>query len=292
MLRVARHRLPLVFATFLAPALLPFYEAVTRRAGELVGLETRLVVGTSFDQFQLGEVDAGFICGLPYVQLTRSAEPPVEALAAPVLKGERFAGRPIYFSDVIVRGDSGLRSFDDLRGCSWSYNDIESQSGCGITLHRLAQRGLDVDFFGRVVAAGWHQESIRLVAAGAVDASAIDCQVLAVEVREHPELGAKLRVIDVLGPSTIQPLAASTALPRSLRKELRQAFVQLGREASLRGVLDFACVAGFAPVDDSSYDDIRAMLAGIEARGLLRSWSARSEQLAGFQVVKDGVAGI
>ena len=43
-------------------------------------------------------------------------------------------------------------------------------------------------FFARVVEAGFHQRAIRLVAAGVVDAAAIDSQVLAVELRDHPEL--------------------------------------------------------------------------------------------------------
>ena len=141
------------------------------------------------------EADLAFLCGLPYVELTLDREPPVEPLAAPVLQGDRYGGRPIYFSDVIVRRDSPFHSFADLRGRSWSYNERQSQSGYGVVRYWLAQLGETNGYFSRVVEAGWHEQSIRLVCAGEVDASAIDSQVLAVACRDHPELAADLRAI-------------------------------------------------------------------------------------------------
>jgi phosphonate transport system substrate-binding protein len=107
-------------ATFLAPNMLPVYEFVVDAIGRELGSGAELVVGGSFDQFRAGEIDAGFICGLPYVQLARQRPAPVELLAAPVICGDRYAGRPIYFSDVIVHRDSPVRTFADLRGRSWA----------------------------------------------------------------------------------------------------------------------------------------------------------------------------
>ena len=184
---------------------------MTLSAGSL-GSGAELVVGASFDQFDNGDIDAGFICGLPYVQLARQVPAPVELLAAPVLSGSRYAGRPIYFSDVIVRRDSPMRTFADLRGRSWAYNDPDSHSGYNLTRHHLLTMGETRGFFGRVVEAGFHQRAMRMVAGGEVDAAAIDSQVLAIELRDHPELADELRVIEVLGPSTIQPVVAARHL--------------------------------------------------------------------------------
>ena len=126
----------------------------------------------------------------------RQNPPPVELVAAPVLQGERYQGRPIYFSDVIVQADSPLRSFADLKGHSWSYNDPDSHSGYNLTRHHLVQMGEIHGFFSHVVGAGSHQRSLRLVEDGEVDASAIDSQVLAIELRDHPELASRLKIID------------------------------------------------------------------------------------------------
>jgi phosphonate transport system substrate-binding protein len=38
--------------------------------------------------------------------------------AAPVPAGDRYAGRPIYYSDVIVRHDSPISCLEELRGRS------------------------------------------------------------------------------------------------------------------------------------------------------------------------------
>jgi phosphonate transport system substrate-binding protein len=257
------------FVTFLAPNLYPLYEFIAHHAGRHLGLPTELAVGSSYAQLSSPAVDVAFVCGLAYVELARGGEAPVEPLAAPVLRGERFGGRAIYFSDVIVHRASRWQSFTDLRGCSWAYNEPHSQSGYGITRYHLACRGETNGYFGRVVEAGWHEQALRLVACNAVDAAAIDCQVLAVALRAQPELAARVRVIDTLGPSTIQPVVASRRLPQRLRTELRAFLLNLAGDPLAQPHLHRAWVQGFEAVNDASYDDIRAMLAAVEAADFL-----------------------
>jgi phosphonate transport system substrate-binding protein len=251
-------------ATFLAPNMLPVYEFVVEAIGRELGIGTELVVGESFNQFDNGEIDAGFICGLPYVQLTRLAAAPVELLAAPVLRGDRYAGRPIYFSDVIVHRDSPIRAFADLRGRSWAYNDPDSHSGYNLTRHHLLTIGEASGFFSRVIEAGFHQGAMRMVAAGEVDAAAIDSQVLAIELRDHPNLAEDIRVIDALGPSTIQPVVAARHLPENVKAAMRSVLLRLGDERAARTQLERGFVDRFVPVTDEDYDDIREMLLAAE----------------------------
>jgi phosphonate transport system substrate-binding protein len=261
---------PLRFATFLAPNLLPLYRFISRCVGERLGRPTELVVGSSYDQ--LGPettIDVAFVCGLPYVELVRRRGAPLEPLAAPVLAGERYGGRPVYFSDVIVRRDSPFRCFADLRGCRWSYNEPLSHSGYGVTRYWLVRLGETDGFFGHVVKAGFHERSIRLVASGEVDASAIDSQVLAVALRDHPELAQRVRVVATLGPSTIQPVVAARRLSPSLRSEIRSVLLELGDDPEARRQLAHGLIERFVGVDDAAYDDIRAMLAAVEAADFL-----------------------
>jgi len=100
-----------------------------------------------------------------------------------------------------------------------------------------------------------------------VDAAAIDSQVLAIELRDHPELGAGLRMIGSFGPSTIQPLVSATHLPGRLKDQVRDLLVGLGDDPTVRPVLDHGFIDRFVPIDDGAYDDIRAMLATIETAG-------------------------
>ena len=249
---------PLRFVTYLAPNVRPLYEFIACYVGERLGCATELVVGESYAR--VAEADVAFLCGLPYVRLVEQPEPPIELLAAPVLRGARYGGRPVYYSDVIVRRDSRFRSFADLRGARWAYNEPNSHSGFGVIRYHLARIGETNEYFGRVIEAGWHERSIRLVAAGKVDASAIDSQVLAVALREHPHLARRLRVIDALGPSTIQPVVAARRLPRLLKAMLRSLLVEMHRSRAARAALAHGYVEHFVAVKDSDYDDIRGML--------------------------------
>jgi phosphonate transport system substrate-binding protein len=270
-------RAPLRFATFLAPNMLPVYRFLADRIADRLGRPVELVVGTSFDQFERGAVDVGVICGLPYVWLAARRPPPVDPLAAPVLAGGRYGGRPVYYSDVIVRRDSGITCLEDLRGCSWAYNEPASHSGHTVTLYSLVRMGARPGFFARVVEAGFHQRAIRLVADGAVDAAAIDCQVLAVELRDHPRLAGRLRVIGTFGPSTIQPVVAASRLPDQLKDRVRELLVELGGDPSARPLLARGFIERFTAVDDAAYDDIRAMLAAIQAAG----WTSLTQTAIG-----------
>jgi phosphonate transport system substrate-binding protein len=258
---------PLRFATFLAPNMLPVYRFLTDRIGERLDRRVELVVGRSFDQFEAGEADLGVICGLPYVWLTARRPPPLEPLAAPVLSGPRYGGRPVYYSDVIVRRDSPITCLEELEGRSWAYNEPASHSGHTVTLYSLVRMGARPGFLGKVVEAGFHQRALRLVAAGSVDATAIDSQVLAIELRDHPRLADRLRLVGAFGPSTIQPVVVASRLSARLKDQVRELLVGLGDDPTAQAALDYGFIRRFAPVDDAAYDDIRGMQATIEAAG-------------------------
>ncbi len=257
----------LVFATYLAPCLQPFYEFVAIRVGEKLHRPARLIVGESFDQVRNAEVDFAFLCGLPYVRLRRESRAAVEAIAAPIVEGERYDKRPVYFSDVIVPADSHAAVFGDLRRRSWAFNEPESHSGYLITLATLVEMAETPAFFERWEMTGFHEESIRKVAAAQVEGSAVDSHVLGVEMRNHPELADRIRVICTLGPSTIQPLVATAAVPASLRQDVTDIVTGLGTTETERRSLAAGMVERFVAVDDSAYGDIRSKLEAVEAAG-------------------------
>jgi phosphonate transport system substrate-binding protein len=198
-----------------------------------------LIQGGDWRELAEGQIDAAFVCSPPLIWLGGA----VEAIAAPVLREERFAGRPLYSSDVVVARDSPFDSFGDLRGARWAYNEPSSWSGYWVT---LAQVG-DWSYFGQVVAAGYHQRALHVVAAGKVDGAAIDCHVLAVELGDHPQLAERIRVVDSLGPAPIQPVVVRTGLHPDLKHELQRRLLEL------RGpVLERFCVERFVPAPDYS----------------------------------------
>jgi phosphonate transport system substrate-binding protein len=253
----------LTFASFLAPNVRPVYEFIARAVGARLGCETRLITGSSFNQFQAGEIDLAFLCSPPYLRLASLGL--VEAIVAPVLQGTRYRGRTIYFSDVVVLKDSPARSFNDLRGCRFSFNDVDSYSGYIAPLVHLAQLDETPAFFGSWIEAGSHEASIRLILSGKVDASAIDSQVLAIEAL-RPEVKASLRTIAVLGPAPIQPLVIASRLPDTLKDAVREILLGLNTDPTARAALVGAFVERFAPVNEATYEPVRANLARLETR--------------------------
>ena len=258
----------LVFATMLSPNAFPVYQAAVAKMSRDLGAQIDLVKGPSYSDFFAGSFDGAFVCGLPYILMTRNAEPPMELLAAPVLRGQRYEDRPVYFSDVIVRRDSAFQTFRDLRGGSWAFNERLSHSGYGVVRHHLVSIGETAGFFGKVIEAGFHLNSIEMVAKGEVDGAAIDSQVLEIEFTSRPELRNRLRVIETIGPSSIQPVLVSRQLPEPLRTKLRESITALHDDPEAGPSLEGAGVSRFERIEDSSYDDLRRMLAAVEESGM------------------------
>jgi phosphonate transport system substrate-binding protein len=259
------------FGTYLASNVtaVGLYELVTEEVGRRLGLPTELVVESSYESCEKDENEVCFVCSLPYVTFERRGLDLAVPVAAPVLEGERYGGRPIYFSDVIVHRDSPFRRFLDLRGRSWAYNEPLSHSGYGITRYHLVTLGETNGFFGEVMEAGFHREAIRMVARGEVDGSAIDSQVLAIELRDDPDLAERVRVVEALGPSTIQPVAVSRRVPPDVREAIRQVLVTMAEDPAVRRRLALGLVQRFVAVDAGSYDDIRMMVDACEAAGFV-----------------------
>jgi phosphonate transport system substrate-binding protein len=206
-----------------------------------------------------GQIHAGWICGLPYVRKVDRSPPPIELLAAPVMAGSRYGGRPVYFSDLVVRRDSNFQTFADLRGASWAVNEPGSHSGYNVVRYHLARLGEVSGYFGNVIESGAHQTSLRMILEGRVDASAIDSTVLELELKRDPAITSQIRIIDTLGPSPIPPWVVLRSLSPELRQDLREVLLRMHLDPQGRAILAEAQMARFTAVQDSDYDAIRRM---------------------------------
>jgi phosphonate transport system substrate-binding protein len=260
-------------ATHLAPGVLPAYALAAQRVGERLGRPSELIVAPDYGRCVADIDHVCFVCSLPYLLLAAAGAIRMDVLAAPLLRGRRYGRRPIYFSDVVVRADSAYRTLDDLRGQPWAFNEPYSHSGYLVVLHEVATRPDADGFLGDAVEAGFHDESLAMVLRGEVAWAAIDSQVLGIWMRRQPSLGGRLRVVATLGPSTIQPVVASSRrLTRAERAAVTGALTTLHLEPADRLVLQRAGIARFVAIGGEAYDDIRSMLATVERSGLLPAW--------------------
>jgi len=63
------------------------------------------------------------------------------------MQSSRYQDRPVYFSDIIVNAESGLKTFDELVGKTLCYNDPGSNSGYNLVHQRLMQSKHPSSFF-------------------------------------------------------------------------------------------------------------------------------------------------
>jgi phosphonate transport system substrate-binding protein len=242
---------------------------LARQLGRQVEFVSGFSYGTIDEMIDDGAVDVAFICGYPYVLKHDQPHPVIDVLAAPVVKAPRYGNRPVYFSDLIVRKDSGVRRFEDLKGATLVYNEERSNSGYNMPRSFLIERGLTKGFFGKVIRSGSHEESIRMVARGEADASFVDSMVLDYDREKHLGFADQVRVVMSLGPEAIPPVVVSTKMDPELRRRMGSALAHMHEDAEGRRILDEALLSRFEPVDDAHYDGIRRRHALAQRVGFL-----------------------
>jgi len=248
---------PLRVGTFLAPRLRPLYGQVAESLGEALGRRAELVDGAGFAQLTDGDLDAAFMCGLPYVRL-RDSGAPIEPLVAPAMGTEE----PVYSSAVVVRSAIEAKRLEEMASQRLAVNEPESLSGYNVVLAALAERGVAEGGFSEVIATGSHAGSLAAVRSGRADVAAIDSHLLTVLAADDPTLRSDLTVIECLGPSPSQPLTAGPGLGLDERVAAREALRELGSFELAPGArVDF-----WAEVDDATYDPIRRMSAAAADR--------------------------
>jgi phosphonate transport system substrate-binding protein len=255
--------------TFLAPGIpLEFFELVSDHLARQLSCEIELVsenrnsgpMHGDADPFAEGRADIGFLCSPSYLYLRALSRPSIELVPASfAFRDARAGGRPVYFSEVVVRADHPAQGFTDLAGGVWGFNDECSLSGYFAALQKLSELGCENGFFGRRVQTGSHQASIEAALAGEIDGAAIDSTVLAMMRRERPELTERLRVLESWGPFPIQPVVVRSELASSLGPRIADALLGLHRTGQAEQLSDFGlerCV----PIEDRAYAEERRAL--------------------------------
>jgi len=257
--------------TYLAPGIpREFFDFVVDHLARTLDLDVSLSIESrssgpmhgDVDPFASGEVDLGFVCSPSYFYLRSQPNPSVVLVPAGfVFEDPRNQGRPVYFSEVVVRRDHSASSFEELAGARWGYNDECSLSGYFSTLQELEQRGLDRSFFRDWARTGSHCSSIDAVLAGKIDGAAIDSIALDAMRRQRPELLDTLRVVASFGPYPIQPVVLRAGLQAELLAPLTEALLQLSMTTSAaRERVSFNCCV---PIHEAFFEEERLALSRV-----------------------------
>lgn len=261
---------------------MPIYDQIADYLSKKLNWDMSVVSGLSYDEsdemLDSGVIQIGYVCGLPYVH--KFAEGKYDLLAMPIMsmKKGRFADAKgyedvpgKYYSYTIVHKDSPINSWVDLKGKSYAFNETASNSGYNMPRYKLVQLGAKSweDYFSKVVVSGTHEESIRLVAQGIVDASSVDSLVLDYDrvLGDADALNVKIIEHLHLGGAGIPPVVISKKADPSIREKMQKALLSMHEDPEGRKLLDKALVSHFVEPDDSNYDDIRMMEAAAKKVG-------------------------
>ncbi|CAN5377110.1 hypothetical protein BH10CHL1_BH10CHL1_09070 [soil metagenome] len=255
------------FTSCHAPNLDPTCRTITQYISERLALHIELVDDIDwadrYARLDRGEIDIAWICGLPYVRRADQANVNIELLAAPIWRGERYQGYPIYYSDVVVRRESRFQNFDQLQGAAWVYNDHGSLSGYAAMRHYLITSGKSPKFFGATVESGGHLKSLQMLLDQQADVAAIDSIVLEQQLHTTPELADQLRIITTIGPNPAMPWVIARHVPITIHGAIRALLLNMQAELVGQTLLAQGPIAHFAPVTDQHYNPIREILHSI-----------------------------
>lgn len=250
-------------AAFVSESGIEIYDEIFKYLAIKIKRKISFVSGFSYStinkMLDMGMVDVGFICGLPYVLKHDLKQPTVQLIAAPVMNDARYENKPEYFSYLIINKDNKAKRFTDTRGLRFVYNDEISNSGYNMPRAYMISLGETRGFFSKVIRSGSHEESIRMIAAKEADISAVDSLVYDYEIKNNPEYVSQTKIIKVLGPAGIPPVVVSTKISPEIKKELQEALLTMQNDIVGKSILAKALIRRFTLVSDSNYDGIRKM---------------------------------
>lgn len=257
----------------------PFFTAL----GEELGIEVEIRPATDYAgviEGQIaGRVDLAQYGPFAYV-IARNQGAEIEALAAAT---ENLEGIPGYHSLGITAGDNDeVDSIEDFAGKTVCFVDPSSTSGFLFPTAGLLEAGIDPDADIEAIFAGGHDTSVLSVARGDCEVGFADDETVYGTSLESGDIEeGDVKEVWESGLIPASPLAVRSDLPEDLKDAIREAVLMIDSEflaseglcgdSPVETLDDGAEVCrfrgsyyGFTEVDDSFYDDIRAVCDAVQ----------------------------
>ena len=199
-----------------------------------------------------GKVDLAWFGGFTFVQASVRSGGKV----IPLVQREEDER----FRSVFITADPAIKTLADLKGKDVSFGSQSSTSGHLMPRSVLLAAGIDPDKdFKRVAYSGAHDATIAAVAAGKVQAGALNISVWEKFVADKKVDTDKVRVIFTTPPYYDYNWSVSTAMPEALRTKLTQAFLALDRSTPEgKEILELQRATRFVPTRAENYKGIEA----------------------------------
>ncbi len=253
-------------ATMLTPSQnIYYYAELIEYIGRKLNMPASMIQRSTYSQMndliKLGGVDIAFICTGAYIKLKN--EIPVRILAVPVVDGKKT-----YNSLIIVRRDSNINSFEDLKGKSFAFVDSLSLTGKIYPIYRVLKSGyLPEMFFTKTIFSGSHDSSIEMVAQGIVDAAGVDNIIFKYYIKDHPEIVKGVRIIEESPPFGIPPVVMKAGYKKPLYQKVREILINMHTDKEGAKILEKLHFDRFEPPSMLSYKNSEEIFKFVSERG-------------------------
>ena len=162
----------------------------------------------------------------------------------------------MYRSIIIVRKDSKIDSFKDLKNKRFAFTDKISTTGYFLPVAMMRQRGIfePEQYFSEVIFTGNHDSALLSVYMKSVEAGAVSIDFL--------KRGEKSRIkeLKIIWESALVPLGPFVVSPdmdRKKRIKIKEIFLNIGKTAETLQLTKHLKINGFIKAEDKDYDILR-----------------------------------
>lgn len=199
-----------------------------------------------------GQVDFGFIPPFAYVLANK------ESNAQVILTALNKDLEAKYRSQFLVRKDSGITSFADIKGKKVAFVDPSSTSGYLFPGAHLVKEGLDIEKDLQYVYSGGHDKSLQLLLNGDVD---VATTFVDVRQRYEKDFPNAMEETEILGYTDYIPNISVTIkgdMDKGMQDKIKTALLNIASTDEGKTLLkELFNMYGFAEATDADYEVIR-----------------------------------
>jgi len=236
------------------------YASLISIVEDLTGFEINTIKVTDYnaavEAMRAGRADIAWYGGKTYIKAAEIAD--AEAFAAGVRPGEKNAN---YFSYFVVKNDSEIKKFSDIKGKVLSLNTIGSTSGDLIPQVELVKINLSTtnkDHFKNVFYAGSHDACLLAVLNNQSDVCGMSSRNFEARLADNTFKLNQVRIIHESDPVPPPPLAYSKKIPLEDRKKIKKAVLEAHKHGEVGGY--GGKMSHYMSVEDSDYDVLRKVV--------------------------------
>jgi phosphonate transport system substrate-binding protein len=242
------------------------YTSLISIVKKITGFEINTVKVTDYnaavEAMRAGRADIAWYGGKTYIKAAEIAD--AEAFAAGVRPGEKNAN---YFAYFVVKADSQIKNFSDIKGKTLALNNIGSTSGDLIPQVELSKINLSTTnkkHFKNVFYAGSHDACLLSVLNNKADVCGMSSRNFDARLADNTFKIEQVRIIHRSDPVPPPPLAYSKKISLEDRKKIKKAVLEAHKHGAIGGY--GGKMSHYIEVNDSDYDLLREVVALLKSK--------------------------